>query len=105
VHDPARIREVHIADSLAGLEVVGTPASIVDLGSGAGVPGLVLADALPTAHVTCVEASRRKADWIAATAARCGLANVSAAWSRAEEWDGSAEVVVARAVAALPVLC
>ena len=105
VHDPARVREIHVADSLAGLEAVGAPATIADLGSGAGVPGLVLADALPGTTVTCVEASRRKAEWIAATARRCGLANVEVAWSRAEEWDGRAEVVVARALASLPVLC
>jgi 16S rRNA (guanine527-N7)-methyltransferase len=99
------VREVHVADSLAGLPAVGTPATIADLGSGAGLPGLVLADALPAARVTCVEASRRKAEWIEATAARCALENVAVAWARAEEWDGRAEVVVARALAALPVLC
>ena len=99
------MREVHIADSLAGLEAVGAPGSIVDLGSGAGLPGLVLADALPAARVVCVEAARRKADWIAATARRCGLHNVQAVWSRAEELEQVADVVVARALGALPVLC
>ncbi len=95
----------HVEDALTGLAAVGSPASIADLGSGNGIPGLVLADALPEAHVTCVESVGRKADWILATAARMGLENVSVAWSRAEEWDGRAEVVVARALAALPVLC
>ena len=95
----------HIDDALTGLAAVGTPVSIADLGSGNGIPGLVLADALPAAAVTCVEAARRKADWIAATARRMGLENVSVAWARAEEWDGRAEVVVARALASLPVLC
>jgi 16S rRNA (guanine527-N7)-methyltransferase len=97
--------QAHIADALTGLAAVGAPASIADLGSGAGVPGLVLADALPGAHVFCIEAARRKADWIAAAAARCGLDNVTAVWARAEEWDGTVDVVVARALAALPVLC
>ncbi len=96
---------MHIADCLAGLPPVGTPGSIVDLGSGAGLPGLVLADALPATQVICVEASRRKAEWIATTAERCGLGNVRVDWARAEEWAGSADVVVARALAALPVLC
>ena len=95
----------HIDDALTGLDAVGTPATLADLGSGNGIPGLVLADALPDTHVTCVEAVRKKADWIAATAARMGLENVSVAWARAEEWDGRADVVVARALAALPVLC
>ncbi len=95
----------HIDDALSGLVAVGVPASIADLGSGNGIPGLVLADALPDTRVVCVEAARKKADWIAATAARMGLENVAAVWSRAEEWDGRVEVVVARALAALPVLC
>lgn len=95
----------HIEDALTGLDAVGTPASIADLGSGNGIPGLVLADALPDTAVTCVEAARKKADWIAATAAWMELPNVTIAWSRAEEWDGPVEVVVARALAALPVLC
>lgn len=87
---------------------VRTAGVIADLGSGAGLPGLVLAAALPRARVVCVESARRKADWIAATATRCGLANVEAVWSRAEEWEaglGACDVVTARALAALPVLC
>ncbi len=95
----------HVEDALTGLPLVGAPASIADLGSGNGIPGLVLADALPDTQVTCVEAVRKKADWIEKTAHRMGLENVSVAWSRAEEWDGRAEVVVARALAALPVVC
>jgi 16S rRNA (guanine527-N7)-methyltransferase len=101
LHDGA----AHIEDALTGLAAVGSPRTLADLGSGNGIPGLVLADALPETVVTCVEAVRRKADWIAAVAGRCGLENVSVAWSRAEEWDGTADVVVARALAALPVLC
>jgi 16S rRNA (guanine527-N7)-methyltransferase len=105
---PSTVRDVwadHIEDARAGLEAVGTPGSIADLGSGNGIPGLVLADALPQAHVFCVEAARKRADWIRVTAARCGLENVSAVWARAEEWDGRADVVVARALASLNVLC
>jgi 16S rRNA (guanine527-N7)-methyltransferase len=105
---PSTVRDVwadHIEDARSGLPAVGEPATIADLGSGNGVPGLVLADALPDTQVFCVEAARKKADWIAATAARCGLGNVEAVWARAEEWDGRVDVVVARALAALPVLC
>lgn len=110
MHEPERIRDVHIADALAGLELdlVRAAGRIADLGSGAGLPGLVLAAALPSAQVTCVESARRKAEWIAATAERCGLENVEAVWSRAEEWSagiGACDVVVARALAALAVLC
>jgi 16S rRNA (guanine527-N7)-methyltransferase len=107
VHDPAEARRVHIDDSLVGVERVRGCAVIADLGSGAGLPGLVLAGALPEAEVVCVEAVRRKAEWIAATIERCGVANARAVWSRAEEWTeglGACDAVVARALAALPVL-
>lgn len=110
VHDPVLARDVHVADALAGLSVpaVAAAEAIADLGSGAGVPGLVLAAALPLARVRLVETVRRKAEWIEATAARCGLANAEAVWSRAEAWAegrGACDVVTARALAALPVLC
>jgi 16S rRNA (guanine527-N7)-methyltransferase len=95
----------HIDDALSGLEAVGRAAAIADLGSGNGIPGLVLAASLPDARVFCVEAARRKAEWIAATAERCGIGNAEAVWARAEEWDGTVDVVVARALASLPVLC
>ncbi|MGI8622743.1 MAG: 16S rRNA (guanine(527)-N(7))-methyltransferase RsmG [Solirubrobacteraceae bacterium] len=110
MHDRAAAAEVHVADSLTGLEIPEVRAArvLADLGSGSGLPGLVLAMSLPAARVACVESARRKAEWIAATAARCGLGNASAVWSRAEAWrDGleACDVVTARALAALPVLC
>ncbi len=110
VHDRARARDVHVADSLSGLVVpeVAGASVLADLGSGAGLPGLVLAAALPDARVFLVEAARRKADWIRETAMRMGLDNAEAVWSRAESWEagrGAVDVVTARALAALPVLC
>ncbi len=110
VHDRAQARDVHVADSLSGLAVPELAAAsvVADLGSGAGLPGLVLAAALPRTRVFLVETVRRKADWIRDTAARMGLANTEAVWARAEAWEagrGAVDVVTARALAALPVLC
>jgi 16S rRNA (guanine527-N7)-methyltransferase len=110
VHVRTHARDVHIADSLAGLEVPDLRGArvIADLGSGAGLPGLVLAAALPDARVVLVESVRRKAEWIAATAAACGLRNAEAVWARAEGWvEGreACDAVTARALAPLPVLC
>ena len=110
VHARDEARRVHIADSLAGLDVdaIRDARLIVDLGAGAGLPGLVLAAALPHARVVLVESVRRKAEWIAATAAAAGIANAEAVWSRAESWAdgrGACDVVTARALAPLPVLC
>lgn len=110
VHDPAQARDVHLADALAGLAVPELAAArvIADLGSGAGIPGLVLAGALPASRVWLIETVRRKAEWIEATAVACGLANAAAVWTRAEAWRdglGACDAVTARALAALPVVC
>jgi 16S rRNA (guanine527-N7)-methyltransferase len=110
VHAREDARRVHILDSLAGLSVdaVREARQIADLGAGAGLPGLVLAASLPAARVVLVESARRKAEWIAATALDCGLTNALAVWARAEELSeglGTCDVVTARALAALPVLC
>jgi 16S rRNA (guanine527-N7)-methyltransferase len=110
VHDPAAALDVHIADSLSGLELpqMRSARLIADLGAGAGLPGLVLAAALPDARVVLVEAASRKCEFIQAAAHAMNLANVEVVHSRAEGWRdgvGRCDVVCARALAALPVLC
>jgi 16S rRNA (guanine527-N7)-methyltransferase len=99
---------VHIADSLVALEVTALREAgrIVDLGSGAGLPGLVLAIARPEAEVVLVESVGKKCAWLERTAAALGVENVRVACARAEELeDAPFDVVTARALAALPVLC
>lgn len=110
VHDPATGVDVHIADSLTGVEIeeVRSARVIADIGSGAGLPGLVLAAALPDAHVFLVEAAARKCEFMRSAAAAMGLGNVDVVWSRAEAWSdgmGRCDVVCARALAPLSVLC
>ncbi len=78
---------------------------VCDLGSGAGVPGLVLAAALPDRSFVLVESVGRKCAFIRETAEAMGLANVSVLHARAEEVGGPFDAVCARALAALPVLC
>jgi 16S rRNA (guanine527-N7)-methyltransferase len=110
VHDPRDAERVHIADSLAGLEIedVRKASVIADLGAGAGLPGLVLAAVLPRARVVLVESVGRKCEFLRSAVAEMGLANAEVVWSRAEEWRGglgACDVVCARALASLPVLC
>jgi 16S rRNA (guanine527-N7)-methyltransferase len=110
VHDPLKAIDVHIADSLAGLHVAELRRArlIADLGAGAGLPGLVLAAALPDAHVVLVEAGARKCEFLRRAVTAMGLENAEIVWSRAETWSaglGRCDVVCARALAALPVLC
>ena len=110
VHDRRRGLDVHIADSLTGLEIreVRHGRLIADLGAGGGLPGLVLAAVLPTAHVVLVEAAARKCEFLRSAVAAMRLRNADVVWARAEEWSdgiGRCDVVCARALAALPVLC
>lgn len=97
----------HLADSLAALSVpeVASGTSLLDLGSGAGFPGLPLAMARPELATTLVESERRKAAWL--DRASADARNVRVVDERSEllarsepaAWD----VVAARALAPLPV--
>jgi len=79
---------------------------VVDVGSGAGLPGLVLAIARPDTTVVLVEPMERRTDWLAAETTRLGLDNVTVVRSRAEEarLAAPAAQVTARAVSALRTL-
>ena len=108
VHGRKRVRNVHIADSLSALEVPGVREArrIADLGAGAGLPGLVLAIALPEAEAVLVESVGKKCDWMERTVASLGLENARVACARAEELEAAPfDVVTARALGALPVVC
>jgi 16S rRNA (guanine527-N7)-methyltransferase len=111
VRDPDEALGLHLADSLSLLEL-GLPRradEVVDVGSGAGFPGLPLAVARPDCHFDLLEASGRKAEWIRGAADALGLGNVRAVHARAED-HGRGEgreryaLVLARAVASLAVL-
>jgi 16S rRNA (guanine527-N7)-methyltransferase len=108
VHDRREAERIHVADSLAGMEVpaVREGERIVDLGSGAGLPGLVLAIARPEAEVVLVESVGKKCAWLERTVETLGVENVRVTCARAEELEEAPfDVVTARALAALPVLC
>jgi 16S rRNA (guanine527-N7)-methyltransferase len=110
VRDPAAARERHIADSLVALEIgaVRDARRIADLGSGAGWPGLALAAALPTAHVALVESASRHCRYLERAVAVAGLTNAVVVHARAEAWPdglGAHDLVTARALASLPVVC
>jgi 16S rRNA (guanine527-N7)-methyltransferase len=106
-----RAREVHIADSLSGLklEPLRSAARIADLGSGAGLPGLVLAACLPDARFELIESSSRKCEFLNRAIQRMGLANAAVVCERSEAWAGGEgreayDAVTARAVGGLPTL-
>ncbi len=106
---PRKGADVHIADSLVALTIpaVHEAQRVADLGAGAGLPGLVLALALPSASVTLVESVGKKCDFITRAIARMSLGNARAVQARAEAWPeglGVHDLVTARALAPLTAL-
>jgi 16S rRNA (guanine527-N7)-methyltransferase len=104
-----QILDDHLADALVALtlEPVRAAATVADIGSGAGVPGLPLAIAKPTARFALVESNGRKCGFIARAVAACRLGNVEVVNARVEEWRdgiGRFELVTARALAPLAVV-
>ncbi len=106
---PAPVED-HIEHSLAFAEALDdvsdgstAPHRIVDLGSGAGVPGLVLATLKPETRVMLLDGSARRAEWLRLTVMALDLPNVEVVCARAEETGrqpahrGHAHAVVARA--------
>ena len=80
----------HVADALTGAALVAAEGNgaLVDVGSGGGIPGLVLAVCFPDRAVTLVEATGRKAEFLRETAATLGLTNVEVEAVRAEDLAG-----------------
>jgi len=111
VKDPEEIEKLHFLDSLALLRLpaVRTAERLADVGSGGGLPALVLALALPGIEVAAVESVGKKCEYIERAADALGLSNVQVYCARVEDYaraEGreSYDVVVSRAVASLPVL-
>ena len=98
-----RIWERHLLNSAVVAELVPGPCSLVDLGSGAGLPGIVLALLLPDSEVILLEPALRRATFLEECVAELALANASVVRARAEQVAGelAVDVVTARAVAPL----
>jgi 16S rRNA (guanine527-N7)-methyltransferase len=116
VSEPEAAVEVHVADSLSGLEVPELVASrrIADIGAGAGFPGLVLAIALPRAQVDLIESAGRKTAVIDRLLQAAEIPNARSITTRVEELGGvpaalgggreAYDAVTARAVGPLALL-
>ena len=110
VRDVAEAADRHVADSLVAVDLpsVRRARAVADLGSGAGWPGLALAAALPEARVSLVESAVRHCRYLERAVSAGRLENAVVIHARVEEWAegiGTHDVVTARALAALPVLC
>ncbi|MCU1415829.1 MAG: rsmG [Schumannella sp.] len=100
--EPARLWSRHILNC-ALLAPLLRPGVVGDVGSGAGLPGLVLAIARPDVDLVLIEPMERRVEWLSAEVARLELSNVTVLRARAEEARPAAPLdqVTARAVSAL----
>lgn len=107
VRKPADMLTHHLLDSLAvlpGLQrhLGPRPARLLDVGSGGGLPGVVLAVMLPELDVTCVDTVGKKASFVRQVAAELKLPNLSAAHARVEDLRLKPfDVITSRAFASL----
>lgn len=104
VRDPREMVPRHLLDSLAMAPFLGDIATLADLGTGPGLPGIPLAIARPRLHVTLVEANGKKARFLREAVRTLGLANAEVVESRIEALDrpGAFDAITARALATLP---
>jgi 16S rRNA (guanine527-N7)-methyltransferase len=92
----------HILNSAVVAETVKAGDLVADVGSGAGLPGIPMAIALPEAHFILIEPMERRSNWMLEVIEDLGLNNVEVRRARAEEvLDLTFDIVTARAVAAL----
>ena len=113
ITEPRDVAALHLLDSLALVPLMGElglrGGAIVDVGTGAGFPGVPLAVALPEVRVTLLDSLGKRVAFLVEATGKLGLQNVTCVHARAEEFAGEArerfDWAVSRAVAAMPVLC
>jgi 16S rRNA (guanine527-N7)-methyltransferase len=107
ITEPEAVDRLHFADSLACLmEPLPSGARVLDVGAGAGFPGLPMKVARPDLHMTLLEATGKKARFLEHIVSALGLAEVAVVNDRAETAPGREgfDAVVARGVGALAAL-
>jgi len=101
IDDPIEVWEKHALDSLALVPFLFTKATVVDVGSGGGVPGVPLAIARPDVAVTLIDSTQKKAAFLSQVARALRLRNVAVLAERAEKIGTRFDIVTARAVSRL----
>lgn len=104
--EPPRLWTRHILNSAVAAPLFAIGSRVGDIGSGAGLPGLVLAIARPDVQWVLIEPMERRVAWLEEQTAALGLDNVEVVRARGEEWKRGPvlDAVTARAVSALRTL-
>lgn len=113
ITDPEQAARLHMLDSAALLLCADFQGekTLIDVGTGAGLPGLPLKILVPSLQVTLLDSLNKRVDWLNEVCAQLGLEGIQAVHARAEEqalvkgWRDGFDVVTARAVAELRLLC
>ena len=110
ITDPEGIEDKHFLDSLLFASQPEVAGRMVDVGAGAGFPGIVTKIFKPELELTLMEPTGKRVDFLKYACAQLGLTGVEFAKERAEEaarkvWREQFDLASARAVAALPMLC
>ena len=103
IREPEQMVTLHVLDSLSILPYVASARSLVDVGTGAGLPGIPLALARPDLSVTLLDSSHKKATFLEQARLELKLENIAVACERVERWHPQAkfDAVVSRAFAEL----
>jgi len=107
--DPLEIAVKHVLDSMAAIGLIPEKASVLDIGSGGGFPGIVLKIVKPDISVTLIDASRKKISFLKHVIRSLGLERINALHRRAEtlqtisDYVNAFDVVVSRSFAVLDV--
>ena len=107
VRDPAEMLTHHLLDSLTAIapltrHTLGQPIRVLDVGSGGGLPGVVLAICMPELNVTCVDTVAKKAAFVQQVAVSLRLPNLRGLHARVETLTDPYQVICSRAFASLP---
>lgn len=107
LRDPADMISHHLLDSLTAVAPLRRhtqkqPAHVLDVGSGGGLPGVVLAICMPELNVTCVDTVAKKAAFVQQVAASLKLPNLRGIHARVESLTDPYQVICSRAFASLP---
>jgi len=107
LRDPADMLTHHLLDSLTAVPSLirhaqGQPIRVLDVGSGGGLPGVVLAICMPELQVTCVDTVAKKAAFVQQVAVSLRLPNLRGLHARVESLTDPYQVICSRAFASLP---
>lgn len=107
VREPRQMLQLHLLDSLSVVPSLmrhtqGAAASVLDVGSGGGLPGVVLAIVCPQLQVVCLDAVAKKASFVQQVAGSLGLRNLEGRHGRVEVVQEEFDIVTSRAFASLP---